>query len=120
MPALPADIIRATRAARVVSISDSAILSAHPNARDMGDSPQPGYFESASDATAALELAQDLLGTFRRRFLVTVHDDVEVDPLTEIPTFQLIDAEQAIDGPALLTRFEIDDETETTSLEVLV
>lgn len=119
MPALPADVTRATRAARIVTSADSAVLAQHPNARDTGGNPQPGYFESATDAASALVLAKAVFGTFRRRFLVGVADEVEVDPLTAIPTWHLTDAETDADDDALFTRIEIDDETETTAIEVM-
>ncbi len=119
MPALPADIVRATRKARVIKREDSAVQTAFPNARDMLDAPQPGFFVDAADATSALVLAADLVGAFRRRFIVSIGDEVEIDPETSVPAWTLVDDESEVNGPVLVTRIEIDDETETTSVEVL-
>lgn len=119
MPALPADIVRATRAARIVTRVDTAIQTAFDGARDAAQSPERGFFETAADATTVLNMKAALSGTFRRRFVVSVADEVWIDPLAGIPTATLIDSESGFSGPALVTRVEVDLENETTSLEVL-
>lgn len=119
MSATPADIARATRAARTVTRTDSAIQSAFAKARDQGDAPQAGYFQSATDAASALDAQAALIGTFRRRFTGQVADGLAVDPLVEVPTYHLTDAEQDMDDDVILTRIEIDLEDETTMIEVI-
>lgn len=119
MAALPADIVRATRQARVVTHEDTAIKAQFPDARDGTDSPDPGYFENAADASAALALKAALNGSYRDRFLVSVADEVWIDPLSGVPTVRVICPELAADLPALVTRVEVDMESETTKLETL-
>ena len=119
MPALVADIQRATRKARVVTLTDSAIQSAYNGARDAIDAPAPGYFETAADASTVLALKQALNGVFKRRYVVNIADEVAVDPLTAVPTWTLTDSETGVAGTVLLTRIEVDLENETTQVEVL-
>lgn len=118
MPALPSDIAAALRPQMVVSAQDAAIKTRFPSARDGSDDPVEGFFDSATDATAALAQRMALLGTVRRRFVVAVNDVVEVTPGT-VPTHRVIDAEQGLDASLLLSRIEVDLEQETTQLEYL-
>lgn len=120
MPAQPTDIIRAIRQSRIVTDEDTAILTAFPNARDQNDSPTPGYFESASDATTLLALKAALIGAFRRRFAVRINSILELDPLTEIPTYNLVDSEHNVSGDGLVTRIEVDLQEQTTNVELLI
>jgi hypothetical protein len=119
MPALPADILRATRQARIVTRSDATIQTAFPGARDAIERPEPGYFEDAADAQSALALKASLIGVHRRRFAVSIADEVWIDPFTGIPTWHLTDSETGADVDALLTRIEVDMENERTSAEVM-
>lgn len=119
MPADPAIVPRATRAAQIVTRADPSLLATYPGARDGLTTPSPGYFENAADAAAALELVAALIGRFRRRFLVNIAEEHEVDPATGIPTFRLIDDELGVDTPAVLTRMQIDMERETSTFEVM-
>ena len=119
MPAYALDIIRATRQARVVTREDADLKLPFPNARDAADSPEPGYFESALDAAKALALKAALVSMFHRRFLVTIADEMWIDPLAGVPTGRLIDFEHGVDTAALLTRVEIDMNEETCRVEVL-
>lgn len=119
MPALVADIQRATRKARVVTLTDTAIQSAYTGARDAIDAPDPGFFETAANASTVLALKQTLIGVFRKRYTVEIADEVWIDPLTAVPTWHLTDTETGVDADVLLTRIEVDLETETTSVEVL-
>jgi len=119
MPALSADIMRATRPARIVTRTDSAIQAAFPGARDAASEPEPGLFETAADASSALALKAALIGQFRRRFLVRVADEVWIDPLSGVPTVRLKDSETGIDADCLACRIELDMEQETTAVEVL-
>ena len=119
MSALPADIVRATRQARIVRRTDAAIQSAFVKARDQGDDPQAGYFQNAADASAALEAQAALIGTFRRRFSARLAEPVWIDPLTEVPTWHLTDSETDMDDDVIVTRIEIDLEEETTLVEVI-
>ncbi|MGD9470610.1 MAG: hypothetical protein AB7G24_00765 [Novosphingobium sp.] len=118
MPATPANIARAIRAARVVTRSDSAIQAAFPDARDQLDAPRPGYFELAADGETALELVAQLIGVRRRRFVVEIDGLVWLDPADGVPTWHLTDAELGVDDDMLLTRIEVDMESETTTVEL--
>lgn len=119
MPALPSDIVRATRPARIVQREDTALQADYVSARDMAKEPQPGYFEHAYDAAAALDMAAALIGVAgMNRYLVSLGDELEVDPIAAIPTVHLVDSETGTDVNALLARIEIDDETETTRVEL--
>lgn len=119
MPALPADAVRATRFARIVTRTDTAIQTAFNGARDANSSPDVGYFDLAADATAVLDIKAALVGVFRRRFIVNVADEVWIDPLTAIPTYTLVDAETGANGACLLTRLEVDMETERSNMELV-
>lgn len=114
MAALPADIIRATRAARVVTWTGPTT-----EGRDGLRSIEPGYFEDPADAAAVLESKAELIGVQRRRFRIDAQGEIQVEPSVSIPSFRLIDDELGVDLPAILTRFEYDMETETSSLEVI-
>lgn len=117
MPALPADIIRATRRARIVTREDAAIRTRFPSARDQATAPEPGFFESAADAATVLAIKAELTGSFRRRFAVMVDEVIWIDPTASVPTFTLTDAELGFDGPALATRWRADLNAEATELE---
>ena len=123
MPALPADIVRATRRARIVTREDTSLLDRFPNARDQANSPEPGFFENASDAQTVLAIKAHLTGSFRRRFALII-DGAEnercwIDPVDCIPTHCLTDNELAIDAPTMVTRWQIDLNQERVELEVL-
>lgn len=111
---LPTDVIRATRPAKIVTWTGTRTTG-----RDGLKNIEPGYFETAADATSVLEVKGELIGTNRRRFLIEAEGEVAVDPETEVPSFRIVDSELQADLPALLTRYEYDMETERTSLEVL-
>ena len=119
MSALPDDVQRATRSARIVTRTDADIRATYPAARDGVQSPDTGYFADAADAATVLMLKAALIGTPRRRFRVDVAGEVLVDPATAIPSYQLVCDELAANLPALLCQIEVDFETETTVLEVL-
>jgi hypothetical protein len=119
MSALPPDIIRATRRARVVTREDTAIRDAFPDGRDQVIAPEPGFFESASDAAAVLELKAQLTGVFRRRFAVIESGIRWIDPGQGVPSFTLADGELGFNGPALLTRWRLDLNTERTEMELV-
>lgn len=119
MPALPTDIIRATRAARIVIRSDPAVKAMFPAARDGQTNPDPGFFESAADADAVLAIKAALIGVPRQRYVIEIAEELNIDPFTEVPSFQLIDSELGIDLPVMLTRMELNMETGTTTLEVI-
>ena len=116
MAALPSDIAAAIRERVVVSVEDAAIKARFPSARDMSADPAEGFFDSPTDAQTAIAQRAALIGQTRRRFVVTVADIVDVMPGT-IPTHRIIDAEQGLDAPMLLSRIEVDLEQETTQLE---
>jgi len=119
MPALPADIVRATRRARIVTREDAAIQARFPAAGDQASTPELGFFESAADAAAVLTAKAALTGTFRRRFAVVIAGLVWIDPTGGIPTFTLTDPELGFDGPVMVTRWRVDLGEERTELEVI-
>ena len=119
MPALPSDIIRATRRARIVTREDSAIRTRFPAAGDQTSAPEPGFFEGAADASTVLALKAALTGSFRRRFAVVIDGLLWIDPTAGIPTFTLTDAELGFSGPVLVTRWRVDLNEERTELEVI-
>jgi len=119
MAALPADIIRATRRARIVTREDAEIKARFHAARDQANAPEPGFFESAADATSVLALKAVLTGSFRRRFAVMIDEVVWIDPTAGIPTWHLTDTDLGFDGPVLITRWRVDLEAERTEIEVI-
>jgi hypothetical protein len=117
--ALPADIGAATRSARVIKREDATIAARYPGARTQDGGPARGYFDTYADADTALGQRAALIGVERRRFAVTAHDLVLINPAAaEIPAAQLVDAEQAIDAAALIARVEVNLDAGTTSLEL--
>ena len=106
------------REAAIVNWTDPTIQTRYPNARDGSERPAEGFFDSQAHAQAAITARGALIGVERRRFTVPVADIVWIDPTTGIPAFTLTDAEQAVDGTFMLSRFEIDLDAETTSLEL--
>ncbi|MBD3762440.1 hypothetical protein [Rhizorhabdus sp.] len=119
MPALPADIIRATRRARIVTREDATLLSRFPSARDQVKAPEPGFFESAADASAVLTIKAALTSSFRRRFAVAIDEVVWIDPTATVPTYSLTDTELGFDGPVLVTRWRADLDAALTEIEVI-
>lgn len=119
MAALPADIIRASRRARIVTREDAAIKTRFPGALDQAGAPEPGFFESASDAATVLAIKAGLTGSFRRRFAVIIDEVVWIDPTAGVPTWHLTDPELGFDGPVLVTRWRVDLEAERTEVEVI-
>ena len=119
MSALPADVQRATRSARIVTRTDADIRATYPAARDGAQAPDKAYFESAADATTVLTAKATLIGEKRRRFRVDCAGEVLIDPTVAIPSFRVICPELSVNTPALLCQIEVDFETETTVLEVL-
>lgn len=119
MPALPDDIIRATRRARLVVREDSAVQAAFPRARDQSGAPEPGFFAARADAAAALEIKASLTATFRRRFVVTVDGLVWPDLAGGVPTWRLVDAELGVDTDCMVTRLSLDLENELTRMEMI-
>ena len=89
MAAIGSDIALARRHAAIVQQSDASIKARFPNARDGLKSPAVGYFDSATDATAALAVRAALIGpagtTLRRRWQVQVADLVQPDLSAGLP-----------------------------------
>lgn len=119
MSALPADVQRATRSAKIVTRTDADIRTVYPAARDGVQSPDVGYFASAADAATVLTLKAALIGEPRRRFRVDCAGEVMVDPASTVPSYLLICDELSANLPVLLCQIEVDFETETTAMEVL-
>jgi hypothetical protein len=120
MPALPADIVRVMRASRVVTWADNALLADFPAARDGLAEPDEGFFENAADAEAALAVKAALIGRPSRRFAVFAQADLDLDPVTAIPSFALDDPSLGIDGTGLPARVEIDLDSGRLALELVV
>jgi hypothetical protein len=118
MPALPADIAAATRDVVVASWADPAIAARYVAARDGSVTTADGYFDSRADAETVIVARGALIGIERRRFAVTVHELLWLDPADGMPTVRLIDPEQGVDGLFLIARLELDLDAETTSLEL--
>jgi hypothetical protein len=119
MPALPSDIIRGTRRARIVTREDTLLRTSFPSSGDQVTAPEPGFFEVAADASAVLGTKSELTGSFRRRFAVTIDGLFWIDPTAAIPTFTLTDAELGFDGPVIVTRWRLDLNEERTEIEVI-
>lgn len=119
MAADPADIARATRSARVVMLADADLRAATPAARDAATTPDAGFFVDPADASAALAVKAALVGTFRRRFVVRLAEELAIDPLEIIPTMTLFDDELGFNGPVLPTRIELNLDDERTTIEVM-
>lgn len=118
MPATPADIARAQRRAIIVESENPAIKVAFAQARDGRSAPSPGYFDSAVDAQSAQNARMALIGVVRRRFAVPVADLLFPDLSGGVPVWTLIDAENDVNGKHLVSRIELDAETETTTMEL--
>lgn len=124
MPATAADIAAATREAVAATWSDGAIRTRYPRARDDSGQDAPGgNCDAIADAQVLVNARGALLGVERRRFAVVVQDvlwSLAAPESGTVPTVTLIDVEHAVNGPALVTRIEIDLNSETTSLELWV
>ncbi len=118
MPALAADIARAQRRATIVEAENAAIKAVYAQARDGRSSPAVGYFDSASDAQAAMDARKGINAVIRRRFAVTVDGLVFPDLSSGVPVWTLIDAENDANGPFLVARIEFDTENEITTMEL--
>lgn len=119
MAALPGDIGPAKREAIIVSVSDTAIQTRFPNARDQAQSPAEGFFDAEADAQTALTARAAIIGVFRRRFTVEVADLIQPDLSAGLPAYRLTDAEQGIDAVCIAARIEVDLENEQTNVELM-
>lgn len=119
MSALPADIAPAMREAVIVSTSDASLLTRFPNARDGEKDPAPGYFDDPADAATALAARRTLIGVVRRRFTATIADMIVPSLAAGVPTWTLVDPELNVDAPHLVSRIEVNFETEQTGMELL-
>jgi len=117
MPALPTDITRATRRARIVTREDADVLVRFPSAPDQASAAEPGFFESAADAATVLAIKANLTGTFRRRFAVVCDVPVWIDPADGIPSFVLTDAELDFSATAMVARWQLSLGDERTEME---
>jgi hypothetical protein len=118
MAATAADIGAASRDAVTVTWSNPTIAARYPSARDGTTSPAAGYFDASADAQAVIAARGALVGVERRRFAVGVSALVWPNVSAAIPQARLIDAEQAVSAVHLVSRLELDLETETTTLEL--
>lgn len=118
MPALAADIGAAIRDVQLVSWTSATIALRYPSARDGSLEPADGYFDDPAAAQAVMDARGALIGTERRRFTVLVQDVLWIDPSLALPTVTLIDPEQATNGLFMISRIELDLDSETTSLEL--
>jgi len=119
MTAIASDIVAARRPARIVKREDLAVKADYPGARDNLASPSTGYFDSQSDAMAALNIEGSLTGVARRRFAVRAQDLIILDPVNDgVPTYFLSDLEQQVNADCVLSRIIVDLESETTDMEL--
>lgn len=122
MPATAANIALATREAVYDTRSDTAVQTRNAGARDTGDTPRAAFWDSVTDAAIVNNAAFSLIGVERRRFAVRVQGATTfsggLDFTVATPTVTLVDAELAANGSFLISRIELDLESETTSFEV--
>lgn len=122
MPATAANIVLATRAAVFDTRSDSAVQTRNAGARDTGAAPREAFWDSVTDAAIVNNAAFALIGVERRRLAVRVQGITAftggMDFTVATPTVALTDAELAAAGNFLVSRIEIDLESETTAFEV--
>lgn len=118
MPALTADIARATRRATIVEADNPAIKAVYAQARDGRSAPATGYYDSAADAQDAMDARMAIGGVVRRRFAVPVAEMIFPDLSGGVPVWMLIDAENDVNGKHLTARLELDAETEMTTMEL--
>lgn len=116
MPADPADIGPALRAASIQTWSDPAIQTRYPSARDGSLEPADGLFDDPADAAAALAQRAALIGVERRRFVIVA--DGPHWPAAGAQTVTVSDPEQAVSGPFLVAKIELRLDEETTVYEV--
>lgn len=118
MPALTADIARATRRATIVETANTAIKAVYAQARDGRTTPATGYFDSEADAQDAMDDRMAIVGVVRRRFAVPVAEMIFPDLSGGVPVWNLVDAENDVNGKHLTARLELDAETEMTTMEL--
>lgn len=119
MPALPADIAAASRDAIIAQWTDGGLHGRYPSARDALSQPSTGYFDTLADAVTIITARGALIGADgRRRFSVTVEDEIWLDPSMGVPTVTLIDPEQAVQADFIVTRVEVDLDAGITTLEL--
>lgn len=118
MPALAADIGRALRRAIIVEAEDPAIKAVYPQARDGRTAPAPGYYDDDADAQTAMGDRLAIIGVARRRFAVPLAALLFPDLSGGVPVWNLIDADNDVNGKHLTARIEVDAEAETTTMEL--
>lgn len=118
MPAAAADIARAQRRATIIESENAAIKAAYPQARDGRTAPAAGYYDSAADAQTVIDGRRAIIGVVRRRFGVPLADVLFPDLSAGVPAWMLIDSENDVNGKHLVSRIELDGETETTTMEL--
>lgn len=118
MSAIPADIAAATREATIGGWVSPSMRARYPGARDGYSPPAEGFFDSAAHAQSVAVQRGGLIGIERRLFTAQVFDALWIDPVTGIPTYRLVDGDQAVDMPVIPARFELDLDAMTTSLEL--
>lgn len=116
--ATDADIAAGTREAIVATWSDNGIRTLFPSARDGQLTPSEGFFDALADAQTAAAQRGALIGVVRRRFAVEAVDMIWIDPLAGVPAAYLEDAEQSIAQACLVSRVELDLDTDLTTLEL--
>lgn len=119
MPATPADIGAAMRAAVTATWSDAAIQARYPSARDGLTAPIEGMCDAVADAQALVNARGALVGVERGRFGVVVAEALLLDPAAGLPQIRLVDAELAVDAATMALRLAVDLNAETTTFEVM-
>lgn len=102
MPASASDIAKFTTDGIVVTSSNSAILTAHPEAVDQGDDVIEMFFDNAADALVVLNERFGLLSQINGAHEAVVVEEslglgstISVTSIT--PSFRVIDEERMLD-----------------------
>lgn len=124
MSATPARIALALSDGVMLTRSDAAIRTLHPNAIDTGETEREMFFDTAADADVLL----DELWNWRK-LAGRLHEAVEVDsslglgttvPVAPtVPYMTVIDEDRAINAQAKIRAFAVDYGTERYSVELL-
>lgn len=124
MAATPADIAKFTVDGVVVTISDSAIATAHPEAEDQGDQVIDMFFDSASDASAVLTERFNILSQINGLHeAVVVEESLGLGSTTGItpstPCFRAVDEDRMVDATLRTRAYAYEAGSDQFSVELL-
>ena len=102
MPATPADIAKYTTDGIVLTASNPAIQTAHPEAEDLGDDIIETFFQNSADALVVLNERFGILSAINGLHEAVVVEEslglgstIAITPTT--PCFRVVDEERQID-----------------------